>query len=176
MVVGCGALGSFAIDQLARAGIGTLTLVDRDIVESTNLQRQTLYTLDDVTCARPKAEAAAARVRSIDPDLQVHPVVEHFDCENALELLRGVDLVIDGLDNFPGRYLLNDACVHDGVPWVHGGAVAAQGSSLVVLPGTTPCLRCLFPEPPPTGSTPATPRACSHRPSPPWRVIRSFRL
>ena len=154
MVVGCGALGSFAIDQLARAGVGTLTLVDRDIVESTNLQRQTLYTLEDVTCARPKADAAAARIQAIDPDVTVHPVVEHFDSENALELLRGVDLVLDGLDNFPGRYLLNDACVHDGIPWVHGGAVGTQGSSLVVLPGKTPCLRCLFPDPPPTGSTP----------------------
>lgn len=154
MVVGCGALGSFAIDQLARAGIGTLTLVDRDIVEATNLQRQTLYTLEDVEGARPKADAAAARVRAIDPDVTVHPVVEHFDSENALELLRGVDLVIDGLDNFPGRYLLNDACVQSGVPWVHGGVIGTQGTSLVILPGTTPCLRCLFPDPPPPGTTP----------------------
>ena len=154
MVVGCGALGSFAIDQLARAGVGTLTLVDRDIVEATNLQRQTLFTMADVECARPKADAAAARVRAIDPGVTVHAVVEHFDSENALELLRGVDLVIDGLDNFPSRYLLNDACVQSGVPWVHGGVIGTEGTSLVVLPGTTPCLRCLFPAPPAPGTTP----------------------
>jgi len=154
MVVGCGALGSFAIDQLARAGVGTLTLVDRDIVEVTNLQRQTLYTMADVECATPKADAAATRVRAIDPDLTVHAVVEHFGSENALDLLRGVDLVIDGLDNFPSRYLLNDACVHDGVPWIHGGVIGTRGTSMVVLPGTTPCLRCLFPDAPPPGSTP----------------------
>lgn len=154
MVVGCGALGSFVIDQLARAGVGTLTLVDRDIVEATNLQRQTLFTMEDVECAKPKADAAAARVRAIDPGLMVHSVVEHYDSENALDLLRGVDLVIDGLDNFPSRYLLNDACVHEGVPWIHGGVVGTRGTSMVVLPGTTPCLRCLFPQPPSPGSTP----------------------
>ena len=154
MVVGCGALGSFAIDQLARAGVGTLTLVDRDVVELTNLQRQTLYVEAHVRDGVPKAVAAADRVRAIDSSLTVHPVVEHYDSNNALELLYGVDLVIDGLDNFPSRYLLNDACVSQKIPWIHGGAVAETGTSLTVLPGETPCLRCLFPDPPGPGLTP----------------------
>ena len=154
MIVGCGALGSFAIDQLARAGIGTLTLVDRDVVELTNLQRQTLYVESHVRDGVAKAEAAADRVRAIDSSLKVHPVVEHFDSNNALELLRGVDLVIDGLDNFPSRFLLNDACVSRSVPWIHGGAVAETGTSMTILPGETPCLRCLFPDPPAPGLTP----------------------
>ena len=154
MVVGCGALGSFAIDQFARAGVGTLTLVDRDVVELTNLQRQTLYVESHVRDGVPKAIAAADRVRAIDSILRVHPVVEHFDSDNALELLRSVDLVIDGLDNFPSRFLLNDACVSAGVPWIHGGAVSTTGTSMTVLPGKTPCFRCLVPEPPDPGATP----------------------
>ena len=154
LFVGCGALGSFAIDQLARAGVGTLTLVDRDVVEATNLQRQTLYVESDVRAGTPKAEAAASRVRAIDSSLRVHPVVEHFGPDNAEELLAGVDLVIDGLDNFPSRYLLNDACVRLGIPWIHGGAVGSTGTSMTVRPGLTACLRCLFPDPPPPGVTP----------------------
>ena len=154
MVVGCGALGSFAIDQFARAGVGTLTLVDRDVVELTNLQRQTLYVEAHVRDGAPKAIAAADRVRAIDSSLRVHPVVEHFDSDNALDLLRTVDLVIDGLDNFPSRFLLNDACVAAEVPWIHGGAVSTIGTSMTILPGQTPCFRCLIPEPPDPGTTP----------------------
>ena len=172
LVVGCGALGSVVTDQLARAGVGELTLLDRDVVEATNLQRQTLYIERDVTSGTPKAEAAARRVREIDGSLIVHPVVEHLGTENVIELLRGVDLVIDGLDNFPTRYLLNDACVREGVPWIYGGAVATGGMSMPILPtgrsaasardaaitwnedASTPCLRCIFPEAPPPGSTP----------------------
>ena len=154
MVVGCGALGSFAIDQLARAGVGTLTLVDRDVVELTNLQRQTLFVESHVHEGTPKAVAAAERVRLIDSTLRTHPVVEHFDSDNALELLAGVDLVLDGLDNFPSRFLLNDACISAGVPWIHGGAVATTGTSMTILPGVSPCLRCLVPELPAPGTTP----------------------
>ncbi|MEE2681928.1 MAG: ThiF family adenylyltransferase [Planctomycetota bacterium] len=154
MVVGCGALGSFAIDQLARAGVGMLTLVDRDVVELTNLQRQTLYVESHVRDGVPKAEAAADRVRAIDSSLKVYPVVEHFDSNNAVELLGRVDLVIDGLDNFPSRFLLNDACVSQEIPWIHGGAVGETGTSMTILPGKTPCLRCLFPDPPAPGLTP----------------------
>ena len=167
MVVGCSALGSHVIDHLARSGVGRLTLVDRDVVEETNLQRQTLYTERDVVNATPKAEAAAARVRAIDSRLVVYPVVEHLGTDNVIELLRGVDLVIDGLDNFPTRYLLNDACVREGVPWIYGGAVATGGMSMPILPPSNagssiarpselvgPCLRCIFPEAPPPGSSP----------------------
>ena len=154
LVAGCGALGSIAIDQLARAGVGTLTLVDRDVVELTNLQRQTLYTEKDVAAGAAKADAAARRVREIDSSLVVHPVVEHLGVDNVLELIQGVTLVIDGLDNFPTRYLLNDACVKQGIPLIYGGAVATGGMSMTIIPGETPCLRCVFPEAPPPGSTP----------------------
>lgn len=172
LVAGCGALGSTAVDLLARAGVGTLTLVDRDIVETTNLQRQTLYIERDADAGVPKAEAAARRVREIDRSLVAHPVVEHLGPDNVSELLRGVDLVIDGLDNFPTRYLLNDACVRAGIPWIYGGAVATGGLSMPILPFrpdaaagvrtrlewsndvSTPCLRCIFPDAPPPGSAP----------------------
>lgn len=171
LVAGCGALGSVAIDQLARAGVGTLTLVDRDVVEITNLQRQTLYVERDVEAGTPKAEAASRRVREIDGAIVAHAVVEHLGAENVLELMRGVDLVIDGLDNFPTRYLLNDACVQLGLPYVYGGAVGTGGMSMPILPvragdadsdqritwtneEATACLRCVFPEAPPPGSTP----------------------
>lgn len=153
LVVGCGALGSVAIDQLARAGVGTLTLVDRDVVELTNLQRQTLYVEQDVTSGAAKADAAARRIRAIDSSLVVHPIVEHLSAENVLELMKGVTLVIDGLDNFPTRYLLNDACVKMDVPLIYGGAVATTGMSMTIIPGTTPCLRCVFPDAPPPGTT-----------------------
>lgn len=171
LVAGCGALGSVAIDQLARAGVGTLTLVDRDVVELTNLQRQTLYVQRDVEMGTPKAEAASQRVRAIDPAVVAHAVVEHLGAENVIDLMRGVDLVIDGLDNFPTRYLLNDACVKLGLPYIYGGAVGTGGMSMPILPfrtgeadadqriswskeEATACLRCVFPETPPPGSTP----------------------
>ena len=143
LVAGCGALGSIAIDQLARAGVGTLTLVDRDVIELTNLQRQTLYTEKDVAAGAAKADAAARRVREIDSLLVVHPVVEHLGAENVLELLHGVTLVVDGLDNFPTRYLLNDACVKQKIPLVYGGAVATGGMSMTIIPGrdALPALR-----------------------------------
>ena len=153
LVAGCGALGSVAIDQLARAGVGTLTLVDRDVVELTNLQRQTLYIEKDVTAGAAKADAAARRVREIDSSLVVHPVVEHLGAENVLELLSGVTLVVDGLDNFPTRYLLNDACIKEKIPLVYGGAVATGGMSMTIVPEETPCLRCVFPDAPPPGTT-----------------------
>ncbi len=174
LVVGCGALGSAAAEFLARAGVGRLEIVDRDVVELTNLQRQTLYTEEDVHSGRPKAEAARDRLRAIRSDLMVRGWVEHLDSENVRDYLAEVDLVVDGLDNFETRYLLNDACVEAGVPYLYGGAVGTSGLCMTVLPrvekfaasrtgrarghlyareSATPCLRCVFPEPPPLAAS-----------------------
>lgn len=161
LVVGCGALGCAAIDLLARAGVGTITLVDRDVVELTNLQRQSLYVEADAQNGTPKAEAAKRRVAAIDRSLRVHACVEHLSPENVEEFVTDTDVVIDGLDNFRTRYLLNDAVVKLHRPMIHAGAVAMHGTSMPLLAGVAsalgieqadaPCLRCMFPEPPAAG-------------------------
>ena len=161
LVVGCGALGCAAIDLLARAGVGRLVLVDRDVVEPTNLQRQSLYVDADARAGAPKAEAAVRRVKAIDPALRAEPCVEHVSAENAAELVGDCDVVVDGLDNYRTRYLLNDAAVSLGKAFVHAGAVAFRGTSMPVLAGVAgaaglaradaPCLRCVFPDVPPPG-------------------------
>jgi adenylyltransferase/sulfurtransferase len=147
LIVGCGALGTHAADALARAGIGALWLVDRDIVESSNLQRQVLFTEADARAGQPKAIAAAARLREVNSDCAVTPHVA--DCSLAfLDGLPGEpDLVLDGTDNFPTRYLLNDWCARQQRPWIYAGAVGTEAAAMVVPVGG-PCLRCLWPEPP----------------------------
>ncbi|MDP7029265.1 MAG: ThiF family adenylyltransferase [Phycisphaerales bacterium] len=166
LIVGCGALGCGVADQLARAGVGTLRIVDRDVVEISNLQRQTLYSQADADRAAPKAMAAAARLGEINPDIRVEPVTDDFRASNAESLAAGVDLLVDGLDNFDTRYLLNDLAVKHGLPYVYAGAVGTGGLVMPILPkgggqgqavswdAPTPCLRCIFPEPPPAGASP----------------------
>ena len=154
MIVGLGALGCPAADLLARAGVGTLSLVDRDLVELTNLQRQTLYNERDV--GKPKAEAAAARLREVNRSIRVHAIVEDFSPSNADAMLAAhprPSVVLDCTDNFQTRYLINDACVKHGAPLVYGGAVGTQGVQLTIRPGVTACLRCLFPDPPAVGAS-----------------------
>lgn len=147
MVVGCGALGTHAADALVRAGVGTLHVVDRDIVEWHNLQRQVLFTEADAAAATPKAIAAAEHLAAVNADCRVHAHVA--DCTAAFlqDLDARPDLVLDGTDNFPTRYLLNDWCKQRGVPWIYAGAVGTEGAAMVVPPAG-PCLRCLWPEPP----------------------------
>lgn len=151
VIVGCGALGSVEAELLARAGVGTITLVDRDVVEWSNLQRQTLYSERDAEAGVPKAEAAKRRLREIDSSIRLHACVEHLDAENARDLVRGATVIVDGLDNAPTRYLLNDLAVCDGIPFVHAAAVGMEGRTLAVLPGR-PCLRCFFPTAPAPGA------------------------
>ena len=134
LVVGCGALGCASIEWLARAGVGQLTLVDRDIVEWSNLQRQQLFSERDAQASAPKAEAAARRVKEIDSTIRVHACVEHVDWQNAAELARGVNVIVDGLDNIETRFVLNDVSVRDGIPYVYAAAVALEGRCMVVLP------------------------------------------
>lgn len=147
-IVGCGALGTVAADHLARAGVGTIRIVDRDLVEWTNLQRQVLFTEDDARNAAPKAEAAAARLAAVNSDIRVEPIVADLNPRSAERVLLGSAVVIDGTDNFQTRYLLNDVCVKHAIPLVYGGVVGTRGMAMTIVPGATPCLRCVFPDPP----------------------------
>ena len=148
-VVGCGALGSFQAGALARAGAGFLRIIDRDYVELSNLQRQWLFDECDAEQALPKAVAAARKIGSINSGIRVEPAVADLVPSNIDELLGDVDLVIDGADNFETRYLINDYAVRNARPWIYGAAVGSYGITLTILPGTTACLRCLYPDPPP---------------------------
>jgi molybdopterin/thiamine biosynthesis adenylyltransferase len=154
LIVGCGALGSVLANNLARAGVGYLRIVDRDYVEGNNLQRQVLYEEDDVRQGMPKAIAAAERLRHINSLITVEPHATDVTAENIEELLDGIDVALDGTDNFETRYLLNDACLKAGIPWIYSGVIAAYGVTLTVLPHDTACLRCIFPERPLPGTTP----------------------
>ena len=152
LVCGCGALGSVLANTLARSGVGKLRVVDRDFVETSNLQRQVLFDEDDVAAQLPKAVAAANKLRRINSTIEIEPIVADVDHVNILSLLDGVDVLVDGTDNFETRFLLNDAAVKLGVPWVYGGCIGAGGQTLTILPGETPCLRCLVQEAPPPGA------------------------
>ena len=154
LVVGCGALGAVIANTLARAGVGRLRIVDRDFLELNNLQRQVLYDEDDVAAGLPKAIAAKNRLARINSQIEIEAHVADVDHTNIERLLDGVDCLVDGTDNFETRFLLNDAAVKLGIPWIYGGCLGAEGQSLTILPGQTPCLRCLMPDPPPPGSTP----------------------
>lgn len=154
LIVGCGALGSAQVESLARAGVGHLHIVDRDFVESSNLQRQTMFTERDAEERIPKAIAAANHVRQINSDITVVPEVIDVNYSNVERLVADCDLVIDGTDNFDTRYLMNDACVKHGVNWIYGAAVASYGVTMTVRPNETACLRCVFEEAPPAASAP----------------------
>lgn len=154
LVVGCGALGASHSEMLARAGVGTLRIVDRDFVEFSNLQRQTLFTESDAEERIPKAVAAEQRLEKVNSEIKIEGVVADVNFSNAEELAHDVDLVIDGSDNFQVRYLINDVSVKLGKPWIYGAAVSSYGTTLTVRPGETPCLRCVFGEMPPSGSAP----------------------
>jgi adenylyltransferase/sulfurtransferase len=154
MVLGCGALGAMAANALARAGVGRILVVDRDVVELNNLHRQVLYDEDDVAAGLPKAEAAANRLRRINSEIQVQGRALDVNPRNVEQLVQEVSLVVDGSDNFETRYLLNDACVKQGKPWIYCGVIGVSGLLMNVLPGRGPCLRCLFPQMPPVGSLP----------------------
>jgi molybdopterin-synthase adenylyltransferase len=149
LLIGCGALGTTIADQLVRAGVGRLVLADRDIVELTNLQRQTLFDERDAADGLPKAIAAANRLREINSTVQVTPLVTDIHAGNIEDLLAPrFDLILDGTDNVQTRYLINDVSVKHAIPWIYGAAVGTEGRVMSILPPTTPCLRCIFPIPP----------------------------
>jgi adenylyltransferase/sulfurtransferase len=141
---GCGALGTVLANVLVRAGVGQLRLIDRDYIETNNLQRQVLFDEQDVADNLPKAEAAARKLSAINSSVRVEPVVADMDRHNIIELVKDADVVLDGTDNFEIRYLINDAAVKLGKPWVYGGCIGSHGQTMTILPGETPCLRCVF--------------------------------
>lgn len=154
LIAGCGALGSVLANSLARAGVGYLRLVDRDFVEGNNLQRQVLYDEHDALEGLPKAIAAERALRRVNSLVTVDAHVADITPDAIEPLLDGIDVVLDGTDNFETRYLLNDACVKAGIPWIYSGVIAAYGVTMTVLPGETACLRCVFPDRPLPGTTP----------------------
>src|SRR5262245_48056610 len=141
---GCGALGTVLANVLVRAGVGHLRLVDRDYIETHNLQRQVLFDEHDVAENLPKAEAAARKLAAINSEVHVEPVVTDIDRTNIVELVEDADLILDGTDNFEVRYLINDVAVKLDKPWVYGGSIGSHGQTMTILPGETPCLRCVF--------------------------------
>jgi len=144
VIVGCGAIGAATANLLARAGVGKLRIIDRDFVEPSNLQRQTLFDESDALAALPKAVAAERKLRSVNSGVSIQGIVADLSPHNAAELLAPFDLVLDGTDNFETRFLINDFAVQNGKPWIYAAAVASYGLTLTVRPGTTPCLACLM--------------------------------
>jgi molybdopterin-synthase adenylyltransferase len=154
LIVGCGALGASHAEMLSRAGVGKLRIVDRDFVEFTNLQRQTLFKEEDAEQRLPKAAAAKKRIAEINSEVTVEEIVTDVNNSNIESLLKDIDLIIDGTDNFLVRYLVNDACVKHEKTWIYGAAVSSYGTTMSVIPGETPCLRCIFEDMPDAGSSP----------------------
>ena len=154
LVVGCGALGSAQAEALGRAGAGRLRIVDRDFVEPSNLQRQTMFTESDAENRLPKAIAAANHLREINSEIEIEPHVSDVNHSNVEQLIADCDVVVDGTDNFATRYLINDACVKHNINWIYGAAVGSYGVTMTVRPHQTACLRCLFEEAPPAASAP----------------------
>jgi molybdopterin-synthase adenylyltransferase len=153
-IIGSGALGASHAEMLSRAGVGHLKIVDRDFVEFTNLQRQTLFKEADAIERLPKAIAAKIRIGEINSGIEVQAIVADVNRSNIESIISNADVVLDGTDNFQIRYLLNDACVKLGKTWIYGAAVSSYGTTMTIVPGETPCLRCIFEEMPDAGSSP----------------------
>lgn len=154
VIIGCGALGTMQAEMLARAGVRRLRIVDRDFIEASNLHRQIMFEESDVADRLPKAIAAQNRIARINSEIEVDARVVDVNYTNVEELIADADVVVDGLDNFEARYVLNDAAVKLGKTWIYGAAVGSYGVQMTVRPTETPCLRCVFPEAPPPGTTP----------------------
>lgn len=153
LMVGAGGLGSPSAYYLAAAGVGTLGIVDNDVVDLSNLQRQILHTNDRV--GMPKTESAKMTIQALNPDVRVIPYQQKLTSQNIMEIIKDYDIIVDGCDNFPTRYLVNDACVLAKKPNVHGSIFQFEGQATVFYPGKGPCYRCLYPEPPPADMAPS---------------------
>ena len=154
VIIGCGALGTAQAEALARAGVGQLRIVDRDFVETSNLQRQTMFTEKDARERLPKAIACVSHLAEINSDIKTKAEVADVNHSNVERLIEDCDVVMDGTDNFATRYLINDACVKHKINWIYGAAVGSYGVTMTVRPHITPCLRCIFEEAPPAASAP----------------------
>jgi adenylyltransferase/sulfurtransferase len=144
-VIGCGALGCNIADLLVRAGVGKIRIIDRDVVEYRNLHRQVLFNEEDARKQIPKAVAAEKHLKKINSDVTVEGIVANATAGNIEKLCTGVNVLLDGLDNLESRYILNDAALKLRIPYIYGGAIATQGMTMNIIPGVTPCLRCVFP-------------------------------
>jgi adenylyltransferase/sulfurtransferase len=153
-IIGIGALGSVIANNLCRAGVGSLRIVDRDYVELSNLQRQALFDEEDAAAEIPKAAAACSHLAIINSEINLDPVIVHVDSTNIAELIQDSDVVMDGSDNMELRFLINEACHKLKIPWVYGGVLGAAGNCMTILPADGPCFRCLMPEIPKPGSYP----------------------
>lgn len=153
LLCGCGALGSAIADSLVRAGVGFLRLVDRDFVELSNLQRQVLFDEQDIADQLPKAIAAQRKLAKINHEVSLEPIVADIDHNNMLALAANVDLIVDGMDNFETRFLINDASLETRIPWIYGGCIGSHGQVMPIFPGETACLRCLIGDVPGPGMT-----------------------
>jgi molybdopterin-synthase adenylyltransferase len=153
VVCGCGALGSAVAETLTRAGVGHLRIIDRDFVELSNLQRQVLFDETDVAERLPKAIAAANKLRRINSSIVIEPIVTDIDHTNVRALIEGTDLILDGSDNFELRFLINDASLETGIPWIYGGVIGSHGQVMTIFPGQSACLRCLIKRVPDAGTT-----------------------
>lgn len=151
LLVGCGGLGTNISNILVRAGVGFTRIIDKDLVELSNLQRQGLFSEDDVRDKMHKAEAAERRLRTVNSDVVVEAVVAEVCAANICKYAADVDLILDGTDNFATRFIINDYAVKNDIPWIHGGVAATSGVVMNVLPGRGPCLQCLYPEAPEKG-------------------------
>lgn len=148
VIVGMGALGTIIANHLVRSGVGYVRIIDRDLVELSNLQRQSLYDEEDASLNLPKVVAAEKKLNRINSSIVVEPIIKDLNLDNAEDLLCGFDVIVDGTDNFSTRYLINDVAVKHNIPWVYGGAVSSRGMFAVIKPGVTPCYRCIFPDVP----------------------------
>jgi molybdopterin/thiamine biosynthesis adenylyltransferase len=155
VLVGCGALGSIQASLLVRAGVGTLRIIDRDIVEEINLHRQILFDEEDVRAALPKAIAAEKKLRTANSLVKVEGLVEDVNASSIDRLLQGFDLILDASDNFDARFLVNDYAVKNRIPWIYGACVGSYGLTFPILPGESACLRCVFESAPPAGASPS---------------------
>jgi len=153
LICGSGALGSVQAAMLVRAGVGRIRIVDRDVIELVNLQRQILFTEEDVKARSPKAEVAAKRLRLANSEVEIEPIVANIDHTNIESFCTDVDVVLDGTDNFETRFLINDVSFKHKIPWIYGGCLGAEGQTMTILPGETACFRCLIPESPLKGKT-----------------------
>ena len=153
-IIGCGALGTVIASGLVRAGVGRVRIIDRDYIELDNLQRQILFDEEDIAKGLPKAIAAVEKLKKVNSQVELEPIVADVNPGNVERMISDVDLVMDGTDNFETRFLVNDACVKHDVPWVYGAVIATYGMTVAIIPHHTPCFRCFLAEMPVPGSTP----------------------
>ncbi len=152
LIIGAGGLGAPAALYLAAAGVGTIGIADADVVDLSNLQRQVIHTTPDI--GKPKVESAAETMRAINPDVKVNTYQEFISSYNIMDIIKDYDFVLDGTDNFPAKFLINDACVKAKIPFCHAGIIRFKGQLMTVIPGESPCYRCVFKNPPPKDAVP----------------------